>query len=76
LAESFASNSIYTAIFERSPETGLFVGFVPGLPGAHTQAESLDELNANLREVVEMLLEDGEPVIEAQFVGTQLVEVG
>ena len=53
----------------------MYVGFVPGLPGAHTQAESLDELNANLKEVVEMLLEDGEPHIEAEFVGTQLVEV-
>jgi predicted RNase H-like HicB family nuclease len=52
---------IYTAVVERSPETGLFVGFIPGFPGAHTQAESLDELNANLREVVSMLLEDGEP---------------
>ncbi len=66
----------YTAVVERSPETGLFVGFIPGFPGAHTQAESLDELNANLREVFGMLLEDGEPQIEAEFVGTQLVQVG
>jgi predicted RNase H-like HicB family nuclease len=67
---------IYTAVVERSPETGLFVGFIPGFPGAHTQAESLDELNANLREVVSMLLEDGEPNVETEFVGTQLVQVG
>lgn len=67
---------VFTAVVERCPETGLFVGFVPGFPGAHTQAESLDELNANLREVVAMLLEDGEPTVEAEFVGTQLVEVG
>ena len=60
---------------ERCPETGLYIGFVPGFPGAHTQAESLDELNTNLKEVVEMLLEDGEPNVEAEFVGTQLVEV-
>jgi predicted RNase H-like HicB family nuclease len=66
----------YTAVVERSPETGLLVGFVPGFPGAHTQAETLDELNANLREVVAMLLEDGEPNVEAEFVGTQLIEVG
>lgn len=66
----------FIAVVERSPETGLFVGFVPGFPGAHTQAESLDELNVKLREVVAMLLEDGEPQIEAQFIGTQLVEVG
>jgi predicted RNase H-like HicB family nuclease len=53
----------YTAIIERSPDTGLFVGFIPGFPGAHTQAESFDELNANLREVLSLLLEDGEPEI-------------
>jgi predicted RNase H-like HicB family nuclease len=57
-------------------ESVRFVGFVPGCPGAHTQAESLDELNANLREVLAMLLEDGEPHIEAEFIGTQLVQVG
>jgi predicted RNase H-like HicB family nuclease len=65
----------YTAVVERSPETGLYIGFVPGFAGAHSQADSLDELNANLREVIEMLLEDGEPVVESEFVGTQLVRV-
>jgi predicted RNase H-like HicB family nuclease len=54
----------FTAVVERSPETGLFLGFVLGFPGAHTQAESLDELNANLREVLAMLLQDGRPKIE------------
>jgi predicted RNase H-like HicB family nuclease len=52
-----------------------YVGYVPGFSGAHPQAEGLDELNSNLREVVELLLEEGEPSIEAQFVGTQLVTV-
>ena len=56
-------------------EAGLFVGFVRGLPGAPTQGVSLDELQANLREVVSMLLEDGEPRLEAEFVGTQTVAV-
>jgi predicted RNase H-like HicB family nuclease len=65
----------FTAVIERDAETGLYVGFVPGFPGAHTQGESLDELNANLREVIAMLLEDGEPNVEAEFVGTQLVEM-
>jgi len=65
----------YTAVVERDTETGLYVGFVPGLLGAHTQAESLDELNRNLREVVAMLLQDGEPSIETEFVGIQLVQV-
>lgn len=65
----------FTAVVEKCPETGLFVGFVPGFPGAHTQGESLDELQVNLREVVSMLLEDGEPQLEAEYVGTQTVAV-
>ena len=66
----------YTAVVERSHETGLLVGFVPGFPGAHTQAETLDELNANLREVIAMLLEDGEPRLESEFVGIQNLRMG
>ena len=65
----------YTAIVERCPDTGLYVGFIPGFEGAHTQGETLDELNQNLREVVEMLLEDGEPRLASEFIGTQNVVV-
>jgi predicted RNase H-like HicB family nuclease len=60
----------FTAIIEKCKETGLYVGFVPGFPGAHFQGASLDELNNNLKEVIEMLLEDGEPDIESEFIGT------
>jgi predicted RNase H-like HicB family nuclease len=66
----------YTAVVERCPETNLYVGYVPGFPGAHAQAETLDELQKNLHEVIELLLEDGEPTLDAQFVGTQTVVVG
>jgi predicted RNase H-like HicB family nuclease len=66
---------IYSAVIERCPQTGLFVGFVPGFPGAHSQGESLDELNRNLQEVIAMLLEDGEPLLESEFVGIQNVAV-
>jgi predicted RNase H-like HicB family nuclease len=65
----------YSAVIERDPDTGLFVGFVPGFPGAHSQGASLDEVNANLREVISMLLEDGEPVLESEFVGVQTVAI-
>lgn len=65
----------YHAVIERDPDTGLYVAFVPGFPGAHTQAETLDELNSNLREVIAMLLEDGEPHLTAEFVGVQAVKV-
>lgn len=66
---------VYSAVIERYPQTGLFVGFDPGFPGAHSQGETLDELNHNLHEVLEMLLEDGEPVLESEFIGVQNVVV-
>ncbi len=66
----------YTAVVQKDADTGLYVGYVPGFPGAHSQAKSLDELNRNLREVVELLLENGDPQLEAEFVGIQTVPVG
>jgi len=65
----------FTAVIERCSDTGLFVGYVPGFPGAHSQGETLDELHKNLAEVIGMLLEDGEPRLEAEFIGTQKVQV-
>ena len=65
----------FTAVVERDPKTKLFVGYIPGFTGAHSQGASLDELLVNLREVVAMLLEDGEPQLEAEFVGTQAISV-
>ena len=47
---------IFTAVIEKCTDTGLYVGYVPGFPGAHSQGETLDELNNNLKEVIEMLL--------------------
>jgi hypothetical protein len=35
----------FTAVVEKCPDTGLYVGYVPGFSGAHTQAETLDELH-------------------------------
>ena len=66
----------FTAIVEKCPDTGLYVGYVPNFPGAHTQGETLDELYANLHEVLDMLLEDGQPILETEFVGTQTIMVG
>jgi predicted RNase H-like HicB family nuclease len=65
----------FNAAVEKCPDTGLYVGYVPGFPGAHSQAETLDELQNNLREVIEMLLENGEPKLEAEFVGIQTIRV-
>ena len=65
----------FPAVIERCADTGLYVGFVPGFPGAHSQGETLEELNNNLKEVIGMLLEDGEPRFETEFVGIQSVVV-
>ena len=65
----------FTAIVEKCADTGLYVGYVPGFAGAHSQGASLDELKHNLEEVIGMLLEDGEPSLEADFVGTQMIQV-
>jgi predicted RNase H-like HicB family nuclease len=62
-------------VVERDPQTGLFVGHVPGWPGAHSQGGSLDEFHRHLQEVVSMLLEDGEPKLESEFVGVQTIKV-
>ncbi|MEO8196932.1 MAG: type II toxin-antitoxin system HicB family antitoxin [Thermoanaerobaculia bacterium] len=65
----------FTAVIERDADTGLYVGWVPGFAGAHSQGETLDELRVNLQEVVGMLLEEGDPRLESVFVGIQTVEV-
>jgi predicted RNase H-like HicB family nuclease len=66
---------VFTAVVEKCPETGLYVGYIPGFTGAHSQGETLDELGKNLREVIEMLLEEGEPKFETEFIGIQNVVV-
>lgn len=65
----------YTAVIEKCSDTGLFVGYIPGFPGAHSQGETLEELNVSLQEVVAMLLEDGEPNMASEFVGTRSIVV-
>jgi predicted RNase H-like HicB family nuclease len=65
----------FTAVIERCPETGVFVGYIPGFPGEYSQGSTIDELTANLKEVVSMLLEDSEPALESEFVGTCMVQI-
>ena len=65
----------YIAVIERCSDMGLYVGYVPGIPGAHSQGATRDELNDNLREVVSMILDDGIPSMASEFVGTQVVVV-
>jgi predicted RNase H-like HicB family nuclease len=67
-----------TGYIEKDPETGLYVAVVPGIPGAHTQAATLDELQENLKEVVELCLEEMDEEARKSiphFVGIQQLEV-
>jgi len=72
-------NYQFTAHIEKDKETSLHVGYIPSLPGAHTQAETFDELHTNLKEVVELCLEElpekDRGKVQSQFVGTHEVRV-
>ena len=67
----------FTAYVEQDPETGLYIGIVPGVSGVHTQGATLDELQKNLKEVLELCLKEYEGPSEnlPKFVGIQQIEV-
>lgn len=67
----------FSAYVEWDPETKLYVGVVPGIPGAHTQAASLDDLRKNLIEVLQLCLDEYQGSLDdlPHFVGLQQIEV-
>ena len=67
---------IFSAVVERCPETGLYVGYIPGIPGAHSQGKTIEELVENLKEVLKLLEETGDLKFESEFVGIQNIMVG
>jgi len=66
---------VFTVIVQRDRETGYCVGYVDGFPGAHSQAATQRELDANMREVIHMLLED-EPNKRPWIIETKVYEKG
>ena len=68
---------IFTAFVEYDDESKLYVGIIPNVQGAHTQAETLDELQRNLQEVLELCLEENPEIANEtlHFIGTQQVEI-
>ena len=56
-------------------EDGYYVGEVPQLKGCYSQGKSLDELMANIREVIELCVEEDDVGFIPQFVGIQMVEI-
>jgi predicted RNase H-like HicB family nuclease len=70
--------SKFVAYIEKDFETGCYAAIVPGVPGAHTQADTLDELQVRLKEVLELCLDEMDPVERKElpeFIGVQQVEV-
>jgi predicted RNase H-like HicB family nuclease len=69
----------FTAVVEFDTEAHKYVGYVPSIPGAHTEAATLGELQANLEEVVTLMLEvmeeHGEPIRHDSVVGFQRITV-
>jgi predicted RNase H-like HicB family nuclease len=68
----------FTAEIIRDNEVNQYIGTVPGLPGAHTQVPTLDELYRNLRDVIQLCLQEmtEEEIKEMpDFIGTQSISV-
>lgn len=68
-------NLKFTILIQKDPEAGLYIGYVPGMAGAHSQGETIDELKQNLKEAISLCIEEGEPIILNEFVGTDELEV-
>lgn len=69
---------MFTAHIEKDPQSGYYIGLIPTVPGAHTQAKTLDELKVRLKEVLELCLESMTPEEKknmSEFVGTQQISI-
>jgi len=65
----------FNVVIERDGE-GYYVASVPGLPGCHTQARTLDELKTRIREAIELCLEAADDAVEPlDFIGVEKVTV-
>jgi len=69
---------LFTAHIEKDTDSGYYIGIIPTVPGAHTQAKTLDELSIRLKEVLELCFEimtDEEKKSIPQYVGTQQISI-
>jgi len=62
-------------MLSKRDEDGYYVGEVPQLRGCYSQGETIDELMKNIREVIELCLEDGNPEDVSEFVGIEKVSI-
>jgi predicted RNase H-like HicB family nuclease len=62
----------FYVIIERD-EDGYFVGEVPQLKACYSQGETIDELMSNIKEVIELCLEEQNETVPLEFVGVHKV---
>jgi len=65
MARKRAREFCYSVFYEQAPEGG-YVALVPALPGCHTQGETLEEAERNVKEAIALYLESlaahGQPI--------------
>ena len=73
MEETYLKHHVFTVLIEQD-EDGYYVATVPSLKSCYTQAKTLEELSPRIREVIELCLEEEEP-IPMKFVAVQQFEV-
>jgi predicted RNase H-like HicB family nuclease len=61
----------FTAVFRKVPEG--YIAFVEELPGANTQAATLDQARKNLKEAVALVLEANRTLAEESLKGQKVI---
>jgi predicted RNase H-like HicB family nuclease len=68
------TEAIFNVVVEKD-EDGYYVASVVELPGCHTQARNLDQLNDRIREAIEGYVRVTRPAQTPEFVGTQQLRI-
>lgn len=71
-----AQTRTFTMAVERDPDSGWYVGYALGLPGCHTEAPSMVDLETAMREAISVYLASIEPDDALPtYIGTRLIDV-
>ena len=62
-------------VFIERDEDGYYVGEVPQLKACYSQGETIDELMDNIKEVIELCLEEDSEESRSEFVGIQKIVI-
>ncbi len=67
-------NKEFYVVIERD-EDGMYIGEVTRLKACYSQGETINELMCNIREIIEMCIEEIEEESKTEFIGVQRVVV-